>query len=120
MPLKTIDVHHRLGKCFRSFLGKIVTNAAFDEPVRIFTREFTSVGASVGVWCTIGVSFHGNCWHSDDRRFGKPLFQIVIFWFALSQVESPTVIMNCDADVVWVLKSRCAAVESGIIEVPFG
>jgi len=37
------------------------------------------------VWCTIGVTFKGNGWHGDDRAFGKPLFQIVIFRLAFSQ-----------------------------------
>jgi hypothetical protein len=27
----------------------------------------------------IGVTFKGNGWHGDGRKFRKPLFQIVIF-----------------------------------------
>lgn len=72
------------------------------------------------MWCTIGVAFESNCWHSDDRGFGKPLFEIVVFWFAFSQGESLAVIMNCDADVIGVVKSRCVAIERGIIEITFG
>ena len=57
-------------------------NAARDDPVRIFAREFPGIGRGVRVGCTIGITFEGNGWHADERTFGKPLFQIVIFRFA--------------------------------------
>src|SRR5918994_1927677 len=72
----------------------------------------------VMVGCTIGITFKGNGRHGDDRTFGKPLFQIVIFRFAFSQAEPPAVIMDHDADVIRVVEGRCAAIERSIIEVP--
>jgi hypothetical protein len=70
------------------------------------------------VWCTIGITFKGNGGHGDDRAFGKPLFQIVIFRLALSQTEPPTVIMDHDADVIRIVEGRCTPIERRIIEVP--
>ena len=70
------------------------------------------------MWCTIGITFKGDGRHGDDRTFGKPLFQIVIFRLAFSQTEPPAVIMNHDADMIRVVEGRCGAIERGIIEVP--
>ena len=56
-------------------------DAALDDPVRIFAREFPGIGTGVRVWCTIGITFKSNSGHANDRTFGKPPFQIVIFRF---------------------------------------
>src|SRR5215218_7956577 len=93
-------------------------NAALDVPVRIFAREFLGIRPGVRVGCTIGITFKGNGGHGDDRTFGMPLFQIVIFRFAFSQAEPPAVIMDHDANMIRVVEGRCAAIERGIIEVP--
>ena len=60
-------------------------NATFDDPILIFAREFPGIGTGVWVWRAIGITFKGNGGHGDDRTFGKPLFQIVIFRLAFSQ-----------------------------------
>jgi hypothetical protein len=74
-----------------------VTDAALDDPVRVFAREFPGIGTGVWMWCPIGITFKGNGRHGDDRAFGEPLFQIVIFRFAFSQVEPPPIIMDDDS-----------------------
>ena len=66
----------------------------------------------------IGIPFHSNGRHGDDRTFGKPLFQLVELRLAFSQSEPPAVIVDHDADVVRVVEGRRAAIERGIIEVP--
>src|SRR5215217_6162417 len=114
----TVDFDDSFGKGLRGFLRQIVANAALDDPVRIFAREFLGIGPGVRVGCTIGITFKGYGGHGDDRTFGKPLFQIVILRFAFSQAEPPAVIMDHDADVIRVVEGRCAAIERGIIEVP--
>src|SRR6266576_3165143 len=92
--------------------------AALDDPVRIFAREFLGIGTSVGVWCTIGITLKSNGGHGDDRAFGEPLLQIVVFRLAFSQAEPPAVIVDHDVDMVRIVEGRCAAIERGIIEVP--
>src|SRR5215203_2460096 len=114
----TVDFDDSFGKGLRGFLRQIVPNAALDVPVRIFAREFLGIRPGVRVGCTIGITFKGNGGHGDDRTFGKPLFQIVIFRFAFSQAEPPAVIMDHDANMIRVVEGRCAAIERGIIEVP--
>src|SRR5437660_11803051 len=94
-------------------------DAACDDPVRISAREFLGIGTGVWVWCTIGIAFKRNSGHGDVRTFGEPLFQIVIFRLAFSQSEPPAIIMDHDADVIWIVEGRCAALEGGIVEVPF-
>jgi hypothetical protein len=58
-----------------------VLDAARDDPVRIFAREFLGIGTSIRVWRAIGITFKSNGGHGDDRPFGKPLFEIVVFRF---------------------------------------
>ena len=118
MPIKGVDVNDGLGKGLWSFLGQIVTDAAGDSPVLIFAREFLGVSARIRMRCTIGVAFHGDRGDGDDRNFGKPLFQIVIFRLAFGQAKPPAVVVDHDVDVVRVVERRCAAIEGGIIEVP--
>src|SRR5512132_3037292 len=64
-----VDVDDRLGEGLRSLLGQIVTDAALDDPVRIFAREFFGIGIGVRVWFTVGIAL-GDCRHVDDGSFG--------------------------------------------------
>ena len=54
----------------------------------------------------------------DDRKFGEPLFQIVIFRLAFSQTKPPAVIVDHDADVIRVFERHGTAIERRIIKVP--
>src|SRR5258708_16506728 len=104
-----------LGRC----LGQIVPDAARDYLVFIAAREFPGIGTGVRVWCPIGIAFQVNGGHGDVRTFGEPLFQIVVLWVSLSQSEPPAIIMDHDADMIRIVKGRCAAIERGVVEVPF-
>src|SRR5262245_57701413 len=73
----TVGVDDRLGKGAGSFLRQIVSNTAFDDPVRVFTGEFFGVSAGVRVRCSIGIAFERDRRHRDHRTLGKPLLQIV-------------------------------------------
>lgn len=46
-------------------------------------------------------------------------FQIVVFCLALSEAEPPPVIVDHDTDVIGIVEGRSAALEGGIIELPF-
>ena len=95
-------------------------DAARDDPVRISAREFPGIGTGVRVWCTIGIAFKRNRGHGDVGTFGEPLFQLVILRLAFSQSEPPAIIMDHDADMIRIVEGRGAALERGIVEVPFG
>lgn len=112
------DVEHGFGKGLRVFLRQIVPYAALDRPVLVFAGEFLRVGAWIRVGRAIGVAFKGDRRHGDDRTFGKPLFQIVVFRLAFSEPEPPAVIVDHDGDVIGIVEGRCAAIERGIIEGP--
>jgi hypothetical protein len=46
----TVDFYDSVPKLLRGFLRQIVPDAALDDPVRIFAREFLGVGTGVRVW----------------------------------------------------------------------
>ena len=93
-------------------------DASTDGPERIFAREFFGIGTGVGVRRTVGITLKGDGGHRNDRRLGKPLFQIVIFRLAFGEAETPAVIVDHDGDVIRVVEGRRRAIERGIIEVP--
>src|SRR5215212_6450860 len=78
----TVDFDDSFGKGLRGFLRQIVPNAALDDPVRIFAREFLGIGTGVRVGCSIGITFKGNGEHvmtgpsasrfSRSSYFGSP------------------------------------------------
>src|SRR4029077_6857556 len=47
------------------------------------------------------------------------LLQIVISRLAVNDAKTPTVIVNHDLSMIRILEGRCAAIERGIVEVPF-
>jgi hypothetical protein len=96
-----------------------VPDSALDDPVYMFAGECFGIRTGIRVWCAIGVTFKGDGGRGDDRTLGKPLFQIVIFRLAFSQGEPSRIIMDCDGDVIRIVKGRRAAIECRIIEVPF-
>ena len=95
-------------------------DAALDDPVRIFAREFLGVGAGVQVWCPIGIAFQRNGGHGNVRTLSKPLFQLIIVRLAFGQPEPPAIIVDHDADMIRIVEGRGAALEGGLVEVPFG
>ena len=95
-----------------------MTDAAFDEPVRIFAREFLGIRTGVRVRRTIGITFKRNSRHGDDRKCGKPLFQIIVLRLTFSQAEPPTIIMDYDGDVIGIVESCGATSERRVIESP--
>src|SRR5262245_28082980 len=103
----------------RGFLRQIVTDTAVDGAVRISSRELLGIGTGLGVRGTIGIAFERNRRDGDLRRTGKPLFQLIVFRFAFGQSEAPAVIVDHDGNVIWVVEGHGAAIERGIVEVPF-
>ena len=69
---------------------------------------------------TIGIAFKRNSGYGNSRCFGKPLFQFIVLRLACGQSEPPAIIVDHDADMIRVLEGCSAALEGGIIEVPFG
>lgn len=52
--------------------------------------------------------------------FGELFFEMVVLRFAVGEDDAPAVVMDHDGDVVGIVESCCAAIEGGIVEVPFG
>ena len=112
------NVDDSLGKGLGRFLGQIVSDAALDDPVRVFAGEFPGIGTCVEMWCAVGVAFKRNGGHGDDRAFGKPLIQIAILWLAFSEAEPSAIIMNYDSDMIGIVEGRSRAIECRIIKIP--
>ena len=119
LGLKFIHIDDGFSKRARCFLRQIVPDSAFDGPMLIFAREFLRIGAGLRVRCTVGITFEGDRRHGDDRRFGKPIFQIVVVFLPFSETEPPAVIMDYDADVIRIVERRRRSGESGVVEFPF-
>src|SRR5579863_5004643 len=118
MPIECVDVDDRLGERLRSFLRQVVPNSTADKAVCISAREFPAICRVRWMRCTIGIAFKGNRWHSDDRRFGEPLFEVVVSLLAFGQSHAPAVVMDHDGYVVRVIIGRGAAIEGSSVEVP--
>src|ERR1022692_795463 len=117
---KAVNVDDGLRECLRSFLRQIVPDTTLDEPVFIFAREFLAIRTIVRImWCTVGITLKGNGGHGDDRTCGNSLFKIVILRLAIGQAEPPSVIVDHDADVIWVVERCSGAIECRITEIPF-
>src|SRR5215475_8510740 len=114
----TVDFDDSLGKGLRSFLRQIVPDAALDDAVRILAGEFLGIRTGVGMRSTVGITLKGHRRYRDHRKFGKALFQIIVLRFAFSQSESPTIVMDDDADVIRIVERCGSALECGIIEPP--
>src|SRR5262249_61183306 len=71
------------------------------------------------MWGAVGVALECDCRDRNFRSLRKPPFQIVVFCIAFGEAEPPAVIMNDDRDVIRIVKGGGAAVERGIVEVPF-
>ena len=57
--------------------------------------------------------------HRDHRPFGEPLLQVSVFRLSLRHPEPPAIVVDHDRDVVGVVEGRRAAVERGLVELPF-
>lgn len=102
MPIRTGRHRRWLWQRLAELLAADCVRHRRDGSVRIFAREFLGIGTGLPLWCAIGITFESDSGHSDDRTFGKPLFQNVILRLALSQSDSPTIVMDDDGDVIQV------------------
>ena len=93
-------------------------DSAADGPVRIFAGKLLGIGSWVRMRRAVGVAFESDGGHRDDRTFGKPLFQIVIFRLAFGQSLPPAIIVDDDRDVIGVFEGRRRAIERSVVEVP--
>src|SRR6185436_9481161 len=99
-PSRVVDVDNRSGEDLRGFLRQIVTNAAFDEPMRVLACEPVGVGRALRVRRSIGVALERDRGHMDDRARAQSLLQLVELRLARGQAESPAIVVDHDADVV--------------------
>src|SRR4029077_8202674 len=88
-PLKVVDVDDRLGECLRRFLWQVVSDAALDQPVLILAGEFLRIRRGLRMGCAVRIAFEGDRGDSDDRKRGKPRFELVVFPLAVRQTKSP-------------------------------
>src|SRR4051812_22588762 len=70
------------------------------------------------MWRAIGVPFHGDGGHADDRTGGEALFQLVVLRLTFGQAKPPAIVVNHDGDMVWIVEGGRAAVEGGVVELP--
>jgi len=96
-----------------------VSNAALDRSMFVFAGKFLRVGTRRGMRRSIGVTFERNGRDRDNGIDRQPLFQIGISCFAFGEALAPAIIVDGDGNMVRVFEGLCAALEGGVIEVPF-
>src|SRR3974377_676622 len=106
------------GKILWGFLRQVVPDAAGDRPVRVLPGELLGIGTRIRVRGAVGITFQGNRRHGNNRTFGKPIFQLVVFRLAFGQTETPAIIVDHDADVIRVIERGRGAIERGVVEFP--
>src|SRR6266536_626599 len=118
LQLSFADVDDGLGKGLRGLLRQVVSNPAGDDPVLVFAGEHLGVSGGLRMGRTGGITFKSDGRDSDYRRFGKPLFQIVVFRLAVCEPKPPAIVMDNDGDVIGIIEGRRGAIELGVVEVP--
>src|SRR5262245_53272085 len=89
------NVGDRPRKCLRRFLRQVVADATLDGAVFVLARELSRVRRRIRLWGPVGIALEGNRRNRDGGRCGKAL-EIVVTRFAVSQPETPAVIVNDD------------------------
>jgi hypothetical protein len=67
---------------------------------------------------SVGIALQRDRRDADRWSGCESLFHCVILLLTLSQAEPPTVVVDHDIDVIWIVECRCAAIERSIVEVP--
>ena len=67
----------------------------------------------------VGVAFQRDRRHGDHRALGEAPLQLVVSRLALRQAQPPAVIVDHDGDVVRIVEGGRAALEGGVVELPF-
>src|SRR4051812_20330915 len=114
------DVDDGLGKGGRSLLGQIVPDATLHEAVQIFAGEFFGISGRVRMRRPILVAFEGDGRYTDLRCGRQFCFQLVQAWIALGKAKAPSIVMDHDIDVIWIIERRRARGERRVIKLPFG
>ena len=73
----------------RSFLGKVVPDAARNRPVRVRPGELRRVRVGFRVRGAVCVALECDRGNGDDRRFREPVFQFAVRRLTFCQSESP-------------------------------
>ena len=87
-PSKTVNFADCVGERLRRLLRQVVPDAALDDTVRVFAREFPGVDAGVRVWRAVGVAFKCDSGHGDYGSCGQTLLKLVILRLAFGQAAA--------------------------------
>src|SRR5690606_8120986 len=99
----TREIEDGICECLRCFLWEVMTDAALDRPVLILAGEFPCVRGAFGMWCAVCVAFEGNGWNRDGRTRRELRFKGVVPRFAGRRPDSPSIVMDDDVDVIWIV-----------------
>jgi hypothetical protein len=114
-----VDVDDGLSEGLRGFLGQIVTNAAFDQPVLVLAEEFVAIRRRHRMRRTVGIAFKGDRGHGDDRSRAQLRFQIIVSLIAGRQADPLAIVVDHDRDVIRIVEGLGGALERCIVEMPF-
>src|SRR6266550_6341382 len=113
------DFENGVCECLRCLLRQVVPYPTRDEPVRIPAGELFRIRAGIRMRRAVGISFQRNRGDADSGGRGEPLLQFVELRLAGGEAEAPAIVVDHDGHVIGIVKSRGAAIECRIIEIPF-
>ena len=70
--------------------------------------------------CANTIAYHADGGYGEDGSYGKSRFHFVIYRHAFRQTKPPAIIVDHDRGMIRVVERSSAAIEGGIVEVPFG
>ena len=102
----------------RGFLWQIMTDSTRHQPLLVPSGEALGISGGLGMRRAIGVTFQGDCGNADGRRLCQPAFQHIVTRLAFGQAKPLAVIMDGDADMIWIVERLRAAGKGSVFKFP--
>src|SRR5258706_12652496 len=84
-----VDVDDGLSEGLRGFLGQIVTDAAFSQPVLVLAGEFVTIRSRLRMRRAVGIAFKRNRRHGDDRSRAQLRLKVIVLGVTGRQPNPP-------------------------------
>src|SRR3712207_3169334 len=70
------------------------------------------------MWGPVGLALECYCGYGNRRSFGERRFERIVLRFTRFQPQTPSIVVDHDADVIRVVERLRGAVEGGLVELP--
>src|SRR5579862_507228 len=67
----------------------------------------------------VGIAFERNGGHGDRGARGQALLQSLVLSLSVGQPQPPAIVVDHDADVIWIVERGRTAIKRRVVKVPF-